>query len=555
MTSIERTPGRVARRRGRALVVVVGLASVGGLGGAVSLWGGRETVSPDRATDIAVVKRAGFAITTACSGRLEARRQVEIRSKLDTRSNIIELVEEGKFVKAGDMLMRLNTDEIQTAVREEQLAVETARSEAVAAENACEIQANENQSKLRQAESKLRLAELSLKQWKEGEVKKKSQELDLAIEKTARDLARMKEKVQTSQALNKQGFLSKDELQRDEIAFTEATLAAQAAVLDKEIYWQFKHPEELETKSSALDEARSELERVTMNNKIELASKESARTTRRKQLEIHEARLKELQKQVDEASIRAPVDGLVVYAFSMGLGWRETPLQVGQPVYRNELVMILPDTSEMLASVSIHESLSGKVAPGQAVDVRVEAAGNRSFRGTVESLGVLAETGDMRDSETREYKVKISLDPASLKGAVLKPSMRVDATITLGTVENALTIPVQSIFSDGALRYVYERRGGRVVRTPVSIGQMSHTQAEVTGGLQEGALVLTRDVRPDEITPEPWDRAALAAVGFTLGEDGRPVAITPPNPPEGTAGGSAVAATDPATPDAAPASP
>lgn len=522
---------RGGRSRRVVIATILALAGLGGIGGAAGLFhsGPSGLTDAPLPPDHGAAHRMSFKITTTSSGRLEARRQIEIRSKLDTRSNIVELVPEGKAVKAGDLLIRLNTDEIEQAIREEQLAVETARAEAVAADNGLEIQINENESKLRQAESKLKLADLALQQWEQGDVKKKKQELELAIEKTSSDLTRLTEKVATSMKLKEQGFLSKDELEQDKIALTGAKSAAKSAELDHEIYWNYKHPEEKETKSSALKEATSELERVRMNNQIELVSKESSKTTRRKQLEIHEERLKELQKQVAEASITAPVDGLVVYAFSMGLGWRETPLQIGQPVYPNELVMILPDTSEMTAGIGVHESLAGRVKEGQAVDVKVDAAG-RTFRGTVESLGVIAESGDRRDQETREYKVKVALDAAAIKGVELKPSMRVDATITLGEVTDALALPIQAIFNEGPLRFVYERRGGSFVRTPVTVGRMSSNFAEITGGLPEGTVVLLREPHGGEFEPRAWDPAALAAVNMELDPEGRPVARAAPTP-------------------------
>jgi HlyD family secretion protein len=540
-------------RRG-VVVGICALTIIAGSATAWGLWGGTPATHKDGSvpSDCAVLRKTSFKITAACTGRLEARRQIEIRSELDWRSNIVELVPEGKAVKAGEQLLRLNTDELEQQLREEQLAVETARADTVAADNGYDIQVNENASKLRQAESKLKLAELARQQWEQGDVKKKHKELELAIEKTTRDLERLVKKVETSRALQTKGFLSENELQLDEIAETEARSAAETAKMDDLIYRNFKHPEELETKTASLDEAKSELERVKLNNQIELTSKESSRTTKRKQLEIRDARLAELQKQLEKASIKAPVDGLVVYAFSMGIGWRETPLQIGQPVYRNELVMILPDTSEMLAGVSIHESLSGRVKPGQPVDIKIDAAGGRVLRGTVESLGVLAESGDHRDQETREYKVKIAISPESYRGIDLKPSMRADATIILGEVTDVLALPIQSVFNDGALKFVYVHDGERAERVPVTIGRISTSFAEITGGLPEGSVVLTRSPKPGEASEDPWDAKVLAGLGFELDSEGRPMAIVPPVPPPPADGGAKPGA-EPSTAAAQPA--
>lgn len=75
------------------------------------------------------------------------------------------------------------------------------------------------------------------------------------------------------------------------------------------------------------------------------------------------------------------------------MGRRRGPAADGAQVYPNELLIVLPDTSEMVASVQVHESLAGDVKPGMAATVKVDAVGGEIFQGTVDSIGVLAESG------------------------------------------------------------------------------------------------------------------------------------------------------------------
>ncbi len=519
----------VSRARVAVIVAVVGLASVGAyamLRGSGS--SGTAAGASARASDHAVVKQTTFQMTTKCSGELEARNQIEIRSRLESQSTIVELAPEGKSVKAGDLLVRLNSDKIEQDILEQTLQVESARAELVAAENGYNIQRSENESKTRQALSKVTLAQLGLDQWEKGDVAKKRLELKLASDKATRDLDRLSEKVKRSRVLNKQGFLSQNELDLDEIAFVEATAALEKAGKEKEIYESYKLPQEKETFTSALIEAQAELERVKMNNEIELASKEAARTNRRKQLAVREEKLKNLQTQLANASVKAPSDGLVVYATSMGggrgmFGGNEGPLQIGRQVFPNELMIILPDTSDMMASVRVQESLSGRIKPGQDVTVQVDAAGGKTFSGRVESTSVLAETGGWRDPNLREYTVKVALDQQALEGAGLKPSMRVDAAITLGEVRDAITVPVQAVFNEGPVRYVYLQHGGKYVKSPVKMGRRSDTFAEIAAGVVTGDVVLLREPTAGEVLVQPWDKAKLELAGYALGEDGRPV--------------------------------
>lgn len=548
MTTHHATGNRRRRLTARRLVVVCGLgaAIVGGIwivrsGRSSAASGGGSVVLASAGSDRASVRTMAFEITTTVNGELEARNSIEIRSKLESSSTIVELAPEGKSVKAGELLVRLNTDKLEADLVEQTLQVESARADLVAAENGYNIQLNENESKLRQAQLKLDLALLAKEQWTKGEVEKKRQETELALEKAQRDLARLTDKFANSEKLFKMGFLSKDERDRDEIAKIEADAALKKAVLEKSIYWEYQHPEDEKKKTSDVTEAQSELDRVKMNNEIELASKEAMRTNRRRQLAVREDKLKRVQTQLDAATMRAPSDGLIVYSTSMERnmwGGNEGPLQIGRQVSPNELIMVLPDTSEMMASVRVQESMAGRVKQGQVATIKVDAAGGRVCVGQVESIGVLAEGGGWRDPNRREYTVKIALDKSTVQG--LKPSMRVEGQIILGQVEDAPAVPVQAIFTEGAVRFVYTAAGQKFVKTPVKLGRRSDTYAEIAAGANVGDIVLVREPAPSEVFTRAWDPEQLTLAGYKLNDDGQPVLIgaDPDRPGRGGPGGS-----------------
>jgi len=334
-------------------------------------------------------------------------------------------------------------------------------------------------------------------------------------------------KFQDSQELLKNGFLSQNEFDLDQIAMLEAKASLDKAVLAKETYEQYQFPKDQKTKQSAVDEAQAELERTKQQNEIQRATKDAERTNKRRQLQVREEKLKKLQEQFANCKIIAPQDGLVVYATSMnsdmfwGGNGDQGPLKVGRRVFPNENLISLPDTSEMIASVRIHEAIAGRLRAGQTASIRIDAVGGKTFTGTIDSIGVLAESS-WRDPNRREYPVKILLDEVD-KESGLKPSMRCEATITLDRVDDALAVPVQAIFREDPVRFVYTPRDGRMVRVPVKIGRQSETLAEIVTGLEHGVRVLLREPQPGEVLQSPWDAGQLKLVGLKVGEDGKPV--------------------------------
>ena len=520
--------------RGAGLVRVVGVSAAVLLVAAGGIWAlnrDGEASAEMRAVssvDLGRVELLSFPINTTAIGELEARNQIEIRSELDETSEIVEIVEEGRVVRKGDLLVKLNAEALQDEIDDDTLEVEQARADVTARENALKIQLSDNESRRRAGELNVELAQLALSQWRSGDVVKMRSSHKLDIEQAERDLKRLKEKFERSEELVAEGFLSQNERDLDEISYINAQARLQTAKLDQQTYEEYQHPRDEKTKISDLEEAKAELERILSQNEINEAAKRSELETAERRLALREERLAEEIAQVEKATIYAPTGGLVVYASSVGrdrdrmMFGGDGPLQIGSQVRPNQNLIILPDTSKMVASVRVHESLAGRIRPGQRATVRVDAINGETFPGTVESVGVLAESGGWRDPNRREYTVRIALDYDNTNGK-LKPSMRTETEIMLNAVESALSVPVQAVFSEGPVKYVYVPRGSRYESIPVQAGQMSDTYAEIRAGLEEGQRVLLREPEPGEVVPGDWTREQLEAVGVAVDENGKPV--------------------------------
>ncbi len=524
--------GTPRQRRGAAwiwtLLIVLG---AGGIASAVYFTRASGSgKAGDRTADRAVVRRESFEITTTAGGELEAKNRVEVRSQLERESTIVSIVPEGARVAKGELLVQLNSDEIKRQMDESAAQVESARASLISAENAYKIQESENASKARQALLKLEMAELALQKWLEGEVAMKRQENRLRIDKATLELERLADKFAKSQELLVQGFLSKDETDRDEVTYIQAISEWKTSQLSSEVYERYEFAKDMKSRQSDVDEAKAELQRVLLTNSSELASKAANKANQTQQLAFQEARLAKHTQQFAATTINAPQDGLVVYSTSIernrwGMGGSDT-LQIGQQVYPNQMLIVLPDTSEMVAAVRVHESIAGRIKPGMAASVRVDAVGGRTFSGKVNSIGVLAESGGWRDPNLREYTVRIGLEIQDA-AAVLKPSMRVEARIVMGGVSDALTVPIQAVFQEGPVRFVYAEKSGRFTRVPVKLGRRSDTLAEIGAGLDEGREVLLREPKPGETIIAAWDKPQLELAGYKVGEDGKPLAAGP----------------------------
>ncbi|MFO0827745.1 MAG: HlyD family efflux transporter periplasmic adaptor subunit [Phycisphaerales bacterium] len=483
--------------------------SVGGIAAALATLGtipvgcSREDGERSAVSDSFAVERSDFDMVIPVSGELAAMRQIEVRNRLESRAVITEVVPEGKFVRQGETVLRLAEEELRDKIKDQRDKVNTAESEKIAAEQSLAIKKNTRDSEIEKADLAIELANLALLAWQEGEVESKRQSLAMAVETADLNLKRLADRLAESERLVQQNFIAKDECEKDRIAHIEAKVKAVQAKLDQRVYEEFQYKQDEAKKKSDLDQAKAERARVEQRNAAELVKAQADVESATFKVESAQDRLKNLETQLGYCTVVAPSDGLVVYATSIdsGGGGRgggdAQPPQVGTELKPNELVLILPDTSQMVANLKVSEALSGRIRPQQTVTVFSDAMPNTPVVGTVQSVSVLAASGGWRDPNRRDYTVRVLLDADPALG--LKPSMRCKAEILLDRVNNAVSVPVQAIFRQGPIAFVYVQSGSGYAQRLVKLGRASELRVEVIDGIKEGELVLLRDPAPEEV--------------------------------------------------------
>ena len=481
------------------------------------------TTAAVSARDLHTVEKGSFDMILPVSGELAAQQQVELRNKLETRAVITEIAPEGTRVSKGDVLVRLAQEEILDKIKDAKDKVNTTNSSAVAAQQALAIKQGEKQSELDKADVAVKIAELALQGWLEGEVVNKRQSLSLAKETAGINLDRLKGRFEESAKLVQQGYIAKDEFEKDRIAMIEAEAKVKQAALDLEVYEKYTYFQDEAKKKSDLEQARAERSRVEEKFNAELVKAQADVESANFQLASAKDRLQNLETQLTYTTLTAPIDGLIVYATSIdssngGRGGGDAqPPQVGTELKPNELVILLPDTSRMVANLKVSEALSGRIRPGQRVTLYSDAMPNQPVGGSVTTVSVLAASGGWRDPNRREYTVKSALEADPSMG--LKPAMRCKAEVLLGRVEDALHVPVQAIFRQGPVAFVYVQDGAGFAQRQVDLGRASELNIEIKKGLAAGDRVLLREPKSFEITakldPSVFEMANASAPNFS----------------------------------------
>ena len=482
-----------------SIATIAILAVVGTLMYLLFVGGSNTGVSTKiHAGELYPVQRGSFDISIPTSGELSAENRINIHNKLESGAVIIELVDEGSIVSKGDILLRLNDESIKNEIRNSETSVTSARDNYETALASLAISEKKRDSELAVKQLAVDLATLALMAWQEGELVGTRLSHALEVQTAEKNYQRLLKKYESSLRLYEQKFLSKDELDQDEISLLNAEATLKKAKLGSTIYENYNLLIEKQQKESGLQQAKDELERATARLELELKSSRGNLVAKEDQLQRQVEHLEKRNQQLELCVVRSPESGMVVYASSLGERREEgEPLRVGKSLHRNELVMTIPDSSKMNARVKVNEALSGLVAKGQQAVIVCDAYPDIVFSGEVLSVGILATGGGWRDPNRRDYTVEIHID--NVNQVSLKPSMRCTAEIFVERVEDVLFVPIHSIHRNGGIVWVWAKESGGFAQREIVPSRFSESYVEISSGLEEGDAVLLREPSPSQV--------------------------------------------------------
>lgn len=465
---------------GAVVLMAAGLGVYGGL-----QW--LRPVEGDGGVQLYTVTQRSFPVVLQQKGELRATRQIDVRCELEGRSTIIKLIEEGKAVHKGDLLVELASDEIDDKIREAESRELLTRAAAEAGGKELQILIDRNASEIRKAEVKHELAREAISKYEEGDAVQSRQEMQLAVDEAAYNLRRSEATLKDSQELLEQGFVTRIEVENDEATVYQNRIKLQNAELALSVLNKFTVPMELRKLRSEMEDALNELE---CKKKEAAASEEKLRAeldAKKSDHKLAEDKLAKLKEQKAKTRIVAPEDGLVVYFKEEW--WDESRIiKEGAQVYEQQILIQLPDTSSMKTIVRVHEAKAELLHEGLPALVQVEGLPGRRFTGRVSKIAVLADSKwSWLNSNIKEYETEVLLDGTFNE---LKPGLTAHVEIKVADLTDVVAVPVQAVFGKGNKYYVFVQDGKEARPVEVELGPASTEFVEIKAGLGGGERVL-----------------------------------------------------------------
>ena len=260
-------------------------------------------------------------------------------------------------------------------------------------------------------------------------------------------------------------------------AATKAAFDAQQKVYDsrKELFQQGALPRrELDLAEVALLQARSQNEQAQKQlADLRRVGQEQGLKAAQGTRESAQGRMLAAQAQLSYSEIRSPIDGVVT----------DRPLYEGDLANANQPILIVMNTSRLIAKAHIPQSEAAVLKVGNPAEVKIPGL-DEPIKGHVSLVSPALDPG----STTIEVWVEASKpDPA------LKPGMSVELSMTAKMVKDALVIPTAAVFknSEGADYVLLAGSDEKAHQKTVRLGIRNSDLTQIASGINPGDPVIT----------------------------------------------------------------
>jgi HlyD family secretion protein len=522
---------------------------------------------------IRTVESGDLLITVRERGEVKAARDTRVASELEGRATLIYLIPEGTVVEAGDRVAELDVSAIEEKRAQQAISVARADATREQARKAVEIAEKEIQAASRTAETRLEVARLRRDKFVGQERPASAETLDgtneemltrlrevvagesqgsaarferlperviqiLATEENrAREMGEMANQIlqqidqirlaradlelaaQTlhySRRLEEKGFITSNELQRDEINHERQLAARTLAWNDLFLLVNYTLPETLITLDLEVENARLNLESVEAANDARRVREAAELRSIEAEHALALAQLETWDRQIQNGILRAPAPGLVVYA---RMDWDE-PVYEGMEVLERQEVLLLPDVTSMMVELKVPEAQIGRLEVGQPATIRVDAFPSRTFTGSVTHVARLPDNAP-GSQILKVYQARVLIDGDNGDGE-LRPGMNGMVTIEIGTLRDVLNVPLPALERRGDTHYVWKVTPRGPTAAAVELGANNLTHVQVLAGLTEGERIylvrppgseLPADPTAETAPPRPAELGAAGAPG------------------------------------------
>lgn len=415
---------------------------------------------PAQTVTVADVKTTTVNRTLDAIGSVAAFEEIRVKSQATGLQIKQVLVREGEFVKAGQVMVRLDNAVLQAQLAQAQAAV--AQAEARLAELKAGSRSEEKaqaRARLDQARARVRQAQASIpRQIDQAKAQVASAEAQLSL---------AKRRFESQKKLIAEGAISQDRYNEVESQYFSAQANLSEAQQRLEQTRNTNSPE-IAQLEAAVVEAQQQLQERLAGSRPEVIAQAQAQLAREK------AQVQLVMAQLNDTQVVAPVSGKVATRNA----------RVGDITSPSETLFTIIEKGRLELLLRVPETQLSQIQVGQPVEISYKGDSSLKLSGTVREIDPIV------DQQSRQALVKVDLP----NSGSLRPGMFLRGSITISAT-TGLTIPSKAVLPQAdTSAIVYRLEADNTVKAqPVVMGELLPSgQVEIKSGLAPSDRIVVK---------------------------------------------------------------
>jgi multidrug resistance efflux pump len=433
------------------------------------------------------VEATPIELRLEATGRLAAARKLPVRLMLKSfRGGLVvrEVLLDGGPVEAGDLLLRLETEEIEEALERARIELEEASLRLDLLREEQRIAEEAGLTTLERKRLAAERAAKALELHRETERDRQQRGAVLRLQGSEDSLTNQRQELDQLESMYAGTSLATETkdivLERARRSMARAQESLALAKIDHEIFLDVQMPDRDRDAEDRAEWSAEELRHAEISQRLEAIRRRLALADATRRVEDLSERVSDLESDLVATDIVAPATGLLT-AIALGPG---DGLDA-----RQRLAEVL-DASAFSIETRVGPQELGWLEAGAAVDVSLPTVPGLAASGTIARLSRIGTA----EGKGAAFPARIEM-PASDPRMLIGLEAKVSATTR---TEPVVAIPLDAVRRDGDRTFVLVLLDGRETEREIVTGRTGATLVEVLEGLEPGDRV---------VVPEPESKA------------------------------------------------
>ena len=447
-----------------------------------------DNVAPDR---IYPVKRGQMVIGIVLRGSVNAKVKHKLALQAPFSTKLVKVVDENVKVKKGEIVAEFETADLLLKVEDYKLTIEQTKKDLAIAQAEREVLISTNKEELRTAKDKVTECLDAYTRYVRLEGPRDRDTQNLAVSDAEKNLDDVETTYQEAKDTYDNSIFAdsaaeetaKKNVEKERQKVLAAETKLNSALLEKKLFKRYTYPNKLKDLRNKLAQARLGYEKAKVSTEAKLTQKDNAIYRLEITLRNNERQYQRHSSWIPMMTLTAPVDGIVTYGDPDRI-WGNPEVKVGMDGRRKQVIITIPDMSQMIVDVNLPEQYRSKVGIGDKVIITPESLETVKMKGQIASIASLpVHTIPWDKSTPKIYRTVVSFQGKNPK---IVSGMSVQVEVVSRVLQNVISIPVEAVFEEGGQLLVYRKAFSGPEKVPIKIGASSDSAVEILEGLNEG---------------------------------------------------------------------